>query len=192
MADYYSLVAKTVGALDQNVPEARHKIYDHARAALLSEVHKWVPPWEQSEIMDEQLLLELAIGEVEAELLVLQCAPRRPGTPTVAFIDNAPVDPNLPSSHNEQRSRMAAPRPPNVRQSGQEAGQRPNSLPAGKSEPPRHTWMTDLLARASGHDNENLQDFAPKRGSSRVRLAGRPGRIEGGRTEHRSQILNAR
>jgi hypothetical protein len=34
--------------------------------------------------------------------------------------------------------------------------------------------MTDLLARASRHLNEDLQDFAPKRGSSRVRQAGRP------------------
>jgi hypothetical protein len=159
MADYYSLVAEAVGALDQNVPEARHKIYDRARAALLSEVHKLVPLWDRSEIMDEQLLLELAIGEVEAELLVLQCAPRRLGMATVAFIDNVPVDPNLPSSHNEQRNRMAAPRSPNVRQSSNEAGQRSNSVPAGKSEPPRHTWMTDLLARASRDLNEDLRDF---------------------------------
>jgi hypothetical protein len=169
MADYYSLVAKAVGALDQNVPEARRKIYDRARAALLSEVHKWVPPWEQSDIMDEQLLLELAIGEVEAELLVLQCASRRLGTPAVPFIDNVSVDPNLPTSHNEQRDRgsLAAPRPPNVRQSGNEAAQRPNSLPPGKREPPRHTWMTDLLARASRHLDEDLRDF-PGYGGKRV------------------------
>jgi hypothetical protein len=196
MDDYYSLVAKAVGALDQNVPEARRKIYDRARDALLSEVHKLVPAWERSEIMAEQLLLELAIGEVEAELQPLQCAPRRLGTPTVAPVDNVPVDSNMPSSHNEQRSHgsLAATRPRNVQRSGSEAAQRPNSPAAGKSdfEPTRDTWMTDLLARASRHLNEDLQDFAPKRGSSRVRLAGRPGGFAHGRTGHQRQILNAR
>jgi hypothetical protein len=194
MADYYSLVAKAVGAMDQKIPEARHKIYDRARAALLSEVHKWVPSWEQSEIMAEQLLLELAIGEVEAELLLLECAPPRLGTPTVAPINNVPLDPNLPSSHNEQRNRgsLAARCPPNVRRSGKEAARRPDSPPAGKSEPTRHTWMTDLLARASGPLNEDLRDFAPKRGSSRLALASPPGcaatslRLAGGKSN--SQI----
>jgi hypothetical protein len=194
MADYYSLVAKAVGALDQNIPEARRKIYDRARTALLSEVQKLLPPWDQSEIMAEQLLLELAIGEVEAELQPLECAPRRLGTPTVAPIDNVRVDPNLPSPHNEQRSRgsLTATRPPNVRRPGNEAAQSPDRPPAGKSEPTRHTWMTDLLARASRHLDEDLRDFAPKRGSSRVTLASRPSGPMHGQIGHRHLILNAR
>src|SRR5271163_1390577 len=67
MTDYYPTVAKAVSALGSNNEEARRLIYDRARAALLSEVHKLVPALDQPEIMAEQLYLELAIGEVEAD-----------------------------------------------------------------------------------------------------------------------------
>jgi hypothetical protein len=195
MADYYSLVAKAVGALDQNIPEVRRKIYDRARAALLSELQKSVPAWDRSEIMAEQMLLELAIGEVEAQLQPLQCAPRSRGTPTVAPIDSVPVDPNLPPSDSKQRNRgtLAVTRPPNVRRSGNEAATRPDSPPVGKSKRTRDTWMTDLLARASRHlDEDDLRDFAPKRGSSRATLADRQGGPVHGKAGQQHQILNAR
>ena len=87
--DYYPLVAKAVGTLDPNTADARRKVYDRARAAFLSEVHKLVPAWSQSEIMAEQFFLELAIGKVEAALQPLQCAPPRLGTPTMAPDRNA-------------------------------------------------------------------------------------------------------
>jgi hypothetical protein len=40
MVDYYSLVAKATNALGANTEEARRRVYDRARAALLSEVYK--------------------------------------------------------------------------------------------------------------------------------------------------------
>jgi hypothetical protein len=65
MADYYSLVDKAINALGPHTEEARRQVYNRARAALLSEVHKLVPALDRSEVMAEQLHLELAIGEVE-------------------------------------------------------------------------------------------------------------------------------
>jgi hypothetical protein len=67
MADYYSLVAKAINALGAGTEEARRRVYDRARAALLSEVHNLVPALDGSEVMAEQLYLELATGEVEAQ-----------------------------------------------------------------------------------------------------------------------------
>ena len=37
MADYYSLIAKAVGALDLNTEKARRRLYERARTALRSE-----------------------------------------------------------------------------------------------------------------------------------------------------------
>jgi hypothetical protein len=199
MADYYPLMVKAVRALDPNTAEARRRVYDRARAALLSELQRSVPAWDRSDIMAEQLFLELAIGEVEAELQPLQCDPRRLDTVTLAPSDGPSIEPKLPANGNARHDHgsIATTCSRDVDPSDSEAavrGQRPKSptLEESDAEHVRDTWLTDLLARASVHDNENLQDFAPKRGSSRIRLAGRPGRIEGERTEHRSQILNAR
>jgi hypothetical protein len=199
MADYYSLMAKAVGALDANTAEARRKVYDRARAALLSELQKSVPAWDRSEIMAEQMFLELAIGEVEAELQTPQCDPRRLNVVTLVPADGASIKPKSPVNHNARRDRgsAATTRSRDVDQCANEArvrDRRPNSptLQESDVQPVRDTWMTDLLARASDDGNENLQDFAPKRGSSRVGLAGRPDRVVHERTEHRSQIPNAR
>jgi hypothetical protein len=172
MPDYYSLVAKAAGALDPNTVEARREVYERARAALLSEVQKLVPTWERSEIMAEQLFLELAIGEVEAELQSLASDPRRLDKAIVAPRDEAALDPKLPTNHKVQRrsgSLGAAPLR-NVHQPCSEAAardQRPRS-PIEESDCVRDTWMTELLARASGQPDEDVQDFAPKHGSSRV------------------------
>jgi hypothetical protein len=140
MADYYALVSKAVGVLDPNTAEARRKIYDRARAALLSEIHKVVPAWERSEIMAEQLLLELAIGEVEAELQPLQCA--------LPPLDARPASKPAPRTQ----------KPPIA------------SIDQSDCAPARDTWMSELLARASRGSDAVLQDFAPKRASKRIKL----------------------
>jgi len=67
MVDYYSVVSKATNALGAHTEEARRRVYDRARAAFVSEVHKLAPALDRSEIMAEQFYLELAIGEVEAD-----------------------------------------------------------------------------------------------------------------------------
>lgn len=85
MADYYSLVANATNALGAYTEEARRRVYDRARAAFVSEVHKLAPALDRSEIMAEQLRLELAIAEVEADRQREQCAQSADATSLTAF-----------------------------------------------------------------------------------------------------------
>ena len=61
--DYYTLMAEAIAALDPNTSDARRRLYERARAVLLTELRSADP----SDIMAAQMLLELAIGEVEAD-----------------------------------------------------------------------------------------------------------------------------
>jgi hypothetical protein len=67
MGDYYTMMAKVVGALDPNTGNARRLLYERARAAVLAELRGADPALDPSDIMAAQMLLELAIGEVEAD-----------------------------------------------------------------------------------------------------------------------------
>jgi hypothetical protein len=67
MSDYYTMMAKAVGALDPNTGDARRLLYERARAVLVAELRGADPALDPSDIMAAQMLLELAIGEVEAD-----------------------------------------------------------------------------------------------------------------------------
>jgi hypothetical protein len=171
MADYYPLVAKAIGALGPNTEETRRQVYDRARAALLSEVHKFVPAWNASEIMAEQLFLELAIGEVEAELQPLQRAPTGPDKPTLTRDEPVSAPPKLPVNDNERRGLGSAGTrgPQNVHRAGSEVPDCDQRLPTSgstleESDCVPYTWMTEILAGASRQLDEDFQDLAPKHG----------------------------
>jgi hypothetical protein len=66
MADYYSVIAKAVSALDLNTEKARRRLYERARTALLSEMHCAYPRFHRSEIAAAEMSLEMAIEAVEA------------------------------------------------------------------------------------------------------------------------------
>jgi hypothetical protein len=55
-------MTKAVDALHPHTGDARRRLYERARAILLTELRSAAP----SDIMAAQMLLELAIGEVEA------------------------------------------------------------------------------------------------------------------------------
>jgi hypothetical protein len=65
MADYCPVLARAVSSLADNTPEARHALYDRARAALFSELHQHEPPLTDAEITRERNSLEVAIQDVE-------------------------------------------------------------------------------------------------------------------------------
>jgi hypothetical protein len=67
MADYYSIIAKAVSALDSNTGDARRRLYERARAALIAEMRGANPALNQSDILVARISLEEAIGKVEAE-----------------------------------------------------------------------------------------------------------------------------
>jgi hypothetical protein len=81
MGDYYTMMAKAVGALHPNTGDARWRLYERARAALLTELRSADP----SDIMAAQMLLELAIGHVEADTQRDQRARQTMDAPSTAW-----------------------------------------------------------------------------------------------------------
>jgi len=62
MDDYYTIIANAVSTLHPNTGDTRRRLYERARAALLTELRSA----HHSDVMAAQMMLELAIGEVEA------------------------------------------------------------------------------------------------------------------------------
>jgi hypothetical protein len=81
MADYYSIIANAVSALDSNTGDARQRLYQRARAALIAEMRGAEPALNQSDILVARISLEEAIGEVEAEARRSRGAHRSIATP---------------------------------------------------------------------------------------------------------------
>lgn len=67
MADYYSILKKTIASLPENNGSARRSVYSRARNAIVNQLKAYEPPLSPSEITAEQLRLEEAIRKVEAE-----------------------------------------------------------------------------------------------------------------------------
>ncbi len=167
MADYYSIIAKAVSALDLNTAKARQRLYERARTALRSEMHSAYPRFHRSEIAAAELSLEMAIEAVEAEVAHRQNAklaspaasPRR---------DNVSVMPNPPANQNGKARRSLATLLAGIFCRAADGPQgRVEALSTHSEDDtdygePRDTWLTELLARAShGVDNDE-RDFAPK------------------------------
>lgn len=113
MADYYSVLKKTVGALPQNTGAARREIYQRARKAIVAQLKAYDPPLSPSEITTEQLRLEEAIRKIEAEAAratlgvgaaPVSPTPPRPAPAAAASAAPAPKEPT-----------PAAPPPPPTR-----------------------------------------------------------------------------
>jgi hypothetical protein len=67
MADYYPLISRAIGALDENNGENRRALYERARTALLAQLRGVTPALDESDITRERLALEESIRKVEAE-----------------------------------------------------------------------------------------------------------------------------
>lgn len=67
MADYYSILKKTIASLPESNGAARRGVYSRARNAIVTQLKSYEPPLSPSEITTEQLRLEEAIRKVEAE-----------------------------------------------------------------------------------------------------------------------------
>jgi hypothetical protein len=84
MADYYSILAKAVNALDPNTGMSRQQLYQRARSAMISELENVYPPFRRSEITIAEIALESAIEKAEAEAVrrrSAQTANNDQGTP---------------------------------------------------------------------------------------------------------------
>ncbi|NVK33252.1 MAG: hypothetical protein HWE23_02155 [Rhodobacteraceae bacterium] len=116
MADYYSILKKTVGALPENNGAARRGVYSRARTAIVKQLKAYEPPLSPSEITAEQLRLEEAIRKVEAEAaresLGLSSQPSSPsGGPASARSTSFPAPPVPSSPISSGATHPAAPAP---------------------------------------------------------------------------------
>jgi hypothetical protein len=93
MADYCSIIAKAVSALDLNTEKARRPLYERARTAFRSKMHSAYPPFHRSEIATEEMALEMAIEAVEAEAVREQSA-------KLATLASSRLTPSLPENQN--------------------------------------------------------------------------------------------
>src|ERR1700722_8184547 len=69
MADFYPLIARAVARLTDTTSQARHALYERARAALLTQLDDVTPPLSKADIVFQRLELEEAIRKVEAETI---------------------------------------------------------------------------------------------------------------------------
>jgi hypothetical protein len=107
MADYFSVIAKAVSALDLNTEKARLRLYERARTALRSEMHSAYPPFRRSEIAAAEMSLEMAIEAVEAEATCDQNA-RLATLSTSSLRARVSVMPSLPANQNGDARRSLA------------------------------------------------------------------------------------
>jgi hypothetical protein len=98
MGDYCTIMAKAVGALHPNTGDARRRLYERARTALLTELRRANP----SDIMAAQMLLELAIGEIEADAQRDERAGQTMDAPSMAW----PSTPFAPASQFDCLNRL--------------------------------------------------------------------------------------
>jgi hypothetical protein len=176
MADYYTIIAKAVAALDPNTGEARRRIYERARGALSGETRSAGLPLNKSDILSAQMSLEEAIARVEIEALraeetraAAQSAPR----------PVAPVARNGRGSlsrlwaqifgRQAEHAELRIPEPriaePGIAEP-RVATPRVSETPPQPAGPPPHpkgrdTWLTDLLARASREEDQDEDAMAP-------------------------------
>jgi hypothetical protein len=119
MADYYSILKKTIASLPENNGAARRSVYSRARNAIVNQLKAYEPPLAPSEITAEQLRLEEAIRKVEAEA-ARESLGLGPVAPKVE-----PAAPAAPASVAAPKVEAAAPKP--------DAPAEPVAAPAGVS-----------------------------------------------------------
>jgi hypothetical protein len=79
-ADYCPVLIRAVDRLEPNTAQARRKIYDRARAAMVAQLRSVTPSLAESDIAREQAALESAIRQVEAASLRHLDDPAQPST----------------------------------------------------------------------------------------------------------------
>ncbi|WP_420413436.1 hypothetical protein [Roseibium sp.] len=120
MADYYSILKKTIASLPESNGAARRSVYSRARNAIVNQLKAYEPPLSPSEITAEQLRLEEAIRKVEAEAarasLGLEPPPSTaPATPAApATPPSEPLAVSASASVSEPSVPVSAPTEPAV------------------------------------------------------------------------------
>jgi hypothetical protein len=130
MTDYLPLLSRAVANLENN-PEARRKVYDRARQALLAQLRAMNPPLAEAEITRERLALEEAIRRLDHQAPKVEIPAPVPATAAAGPAGPAALAPRAPSvSPPRSPSAGAAPIPPPV-EPPLTARERPAEPPSG-------------------------------------------------------------
>jgi len=142
--DYCSVIAKAVRMLGHSTVDARHRVYERARTAVLKEMNRAYPPLDQSDIVSAQMCLEAAIKEIEADALRSQ----RAQTAMQGVLREPPANREQPSSNT--RRWVPVLHPPF-------RGKVLSDHASGETGKGRDPWLAELLARASQQVDEDDQ-----------------------------------
>jgi hypothetical protein len=69
MADFYTILAQAVSALDPGTANARGQLYDRARSAMTSKLEGATPPFPGADVAAAKIAFESAVARVEADAL---------------------------------------------------------------------------------------------------------------------------
>ena len=159
-ADYCSVIARAVRMLGHSTEDARHRVYERARGAVLAEMSGAHPPVDPSDLLAAQMCLEAAIKEIEADALRNQRAQAVMGGPSIASpgarVLGAPAHQNghqLPAAITRRWARVFRRADERTSFRGKVLSDRSAGEGAG-----RDPWLSELLARASREVEEDAQD----------------------------------
>jgi hypothetical protein len=126
MADYYVLIKKAVGHLDPLQPgDPRRALYERARTAQLKQLRAILPALSEQEISCEQMALEEAVRQVEAEVA---CLPGDIALPGVGDLMLAADNIGRPMPRVEARSPVMSAMRPIARSSAIAIGEMPRPM----------------------------------------------------------------
>jgi len=171
MGDFYSILTKAIGALDPNTKEARRRLYERARAALVAETRRLNQA--ESDFLAVLGSLEEAIQEIEAEAQAraqrerriepqARAAPAAPPRRDTARASPPPATPTAPQRFGRfmpffarafRRGRDGA---RNLLQRPARSDSLASDLASEMdTDPARDNWLSELLARASRPEHDS-------------------------------------
>ncbi|MEM9331790.1 MAG: hypothetical protein AAGA53_10720 [Pseudomonadota bacterium] len=113
MADYYSILNKTISGLDKNTPDVRQAVYAKARTAIENQLRRMDPPPGEDAIALQLKMLEEAIVVIDAEHVAAETQPTPPPTPVETSVMPEPptVDQIAPEPGSVSPEPPVAPAP---------------------------------------------------------------------------------
>jgi hypothetical protein len=101
MADYHSILAEAVGALNPNTAGARRQLYDRARSAMNSKLEAAMPPFYGADVAAAKIAFETAVARVEAEAVERAVA-------SAAAVGAPPLSPDREAGGTREERRVAS------------------------------------------------------------------------------------
>ncbi len=114
MADYYSILKKTIEGLPSNTPQVREAVYTKARAAIERQLRNIDPVPAEDVIASQLELLETAISTIDGEYAVPADATAEPETATPATMVETPPDSSPPIAEPVDAGTLTQPSAPGV------------------------------------------------------------------------------